>query len=320
MGEIQGYGNERYLFGCIVKASLDSILRMILKKRKGHSNMKNYRAELTGVFGDPVDDNPTGVVEEAAFAAKNLNYRYLTIKVLPEDLGKAMDSVKIFGMKGINLTMPHKIKVLPYLDELSPAAEIIGAVNTVIQKEGKLFGENTDGKGFVTALKNSGETLDKKNVTILGAGGAARAIAVECALNGAAHINIINRSIEKGEELASLIQMKTDSRAKYLNWKNNMEIPSDTDILINATSIGFSPNVTDKPDIDYTTITPEMCVCDVIFNPAETIFLKSAAENGAKTITGLGMLVQQAALNFTLWTGVEAPVDVMEDALKKEFE
>lgn len=290
------------------------------KNRKGHSNMKNYRAELTGVFGDPVDDNPTGVVEEAAFAAKNLNYRYLTIKVLPEDLGKAMDSVKIFGMKGINLTMPHKIKVLPYLDELSPAAEIIGAVNTVIQKEGKLFGENTDGKGFVTALKNSGETLDKKNVTILGAGGAARAIAVECALNGATHINIINRSIEKGEELASLIQMKTDSSAKYLNWKNNMEIPSDTDILINATSIGFSPNVTDKPDIDYTAITPEMCVCDVIFNPAETIFLKSAAENGAKTITGLGMLVQQAALNFTLWTGVEAPVDVMEDALKKEFE
>ena len=320
MGEIQGYGSEWYLFRCIVKVSLDSILRMILKKRKGHSNMKNYRAELTGVFGDPVDDNPTGVVEEAAFAAKNLNYRYLTIKVLPENLRKAMDSVKIFDMKGINLTMPHKIKVLPYLDELSPAAEIIGAVNTVIQKEGKLFGENTDGKGFVTALKNSGETLDKKNVTILGAGGAARAIAVECALNGAAHINIINRSIEKGEELASLIQMKTDSSAKYLNWKNNMEIPSDTDILINATSIGFSPNVTDKPDIDYTTITPEMCVCDVIFNPAETIFLKSAAENGAKTITGLGMLVQQAALNFTLWTGVEAPVDVMEDALKKEFE
>ena len=290
------------------------------KNRKGHSNMKNYRAELTGVFGDPVDDNPTGVVEEAAFAAKNLNYRYLTIKVLPEDLGKAMDSVKIFDMKGINLTMPHKIKVLPYLDELSPAAEIIGAVNTVIQKEGRLFGENTDGKGFVTALKNSGETLDKKNVTILGAGGAARAIAVECALNGAAYINIINRSIEKGEELASLIQMKTDSSAKYLNWKSNMAIPSDTDILINATSIGFSPNVTDKPDIDYTAITPEMCVCDVIFNPAETIFLKSAAENGAKTITGLGMLVQQAALNFTLWTGVEAPVDVMEDALKKEFE
>ena len=282
--------------------------------------MKNYRAELTGVFGDPVDDNPTGVVEEAAFAAKNLNYRYLTVKVLPEDLGKAMDSVQIFGMKGINLTMPHKIKVLPYLDELSPAAKIIGAVNTVIQKDGKLYGENTDGKGFVTALKNSGETLEGKKVTILGAGGAARAIAVECALNGAVHINIINRSAEKGEELASLIQSETDSSAQYLTWESSIKIPADTQILINATSIGFSPNVTDKPDIDYSTITNQMCVCDVIFNPAETIFLKTAAANGAKIVTGLGMLVQQAALNFTLWTGVEAPVDVMEEALKKEFE
>lgn len=282
--------------------------------------MKNYRAELTGVFGDPVDDNPTGVVEEAAFAAKDLNYRYLTVKVLPEDLGKAMDSVRIFGMKGINLTMPHKIKVLPYLDELSPAAKIIGAVNTVIQKDGKLYGENTDGKGFVTALKNSGETLEGKKVTILGAGGAARAIAVECALNGAVHINIINRSAEKGEELASLIQSETDSSAQYLTWESSMKIPADTQILINATSIGFSQNVTDKPDIDYSTITNQMCVCDVIFNPAETIFLKTAAANGAKIVTGLGMLVQQAALNFTLWTGVEAPVDVMEEALKKEFE
>ena len=282
--------------------------------------MKNYRAELTGVFGDPVDDNPTGVVEEAAFAAKDLNYRYLTVKVLPEDLGKAMDSVRIFGMKGINLTMPHKIKVLPYLDELSPAAKIIGAVNTVIQKDGKLYGENIDGKGFVTALKNSGETLEGKKVTILGAGGAARAIAVECALNGAVHINIINRSAEKGEELASLIQSETDSSAQYLTWESSMKIPADTQILINATSIGFSPNVTDKPDIDYSTITNQMCVCDVIFNPAETIFLKTAAANGAKIVTGLGMLVQQAALNFTLWTGVEAPVDVMEEALKKEFE
>lgn len=281
--------------------------------------MKNYRAELTGVFGDPVDDNPTGVVEEAAFAAKNLNYRYLTVKVLPENLGKAMDSVRIFGMKGVNLTMPHKIKVIPYLDELSQAAKIIGAVNTVIQKDGKLYGENTDGKGFVIALKNSGEILEGKKVTILGAGGAARAIAVECALNGAAYINIINRSVEKGEELASLIRDKTNSSAQYLSWKSNMKIEMDTDILINATSIGFSPNITDRPDIDYTTVTDRMCVCDVIFNPVETPFLKAAAENGAKTVTGLGMLVQQAALNFTLWTGMDAPVEVMEAALKKEF-
>ena len=282
--------------------------------------MKNYRAELTGVFGDPVDDNPTCVVEEAAFAAKNLNYRYLTIRVLPEDLGKAMDSVRIFGMKGINLTMPHKIKVIPYLDELSPAAKIIGAVNTVVHKDGKLIGENTDGKGFVTALKNSGEILEGKTVTMLGAGGAARAIAVECALNGAAQINVINRNPERGEELAALIRSKTSSDARYLNWDANIRIPVDTDILINGTSIGFSPNVNDRPDVDYTTVTDKMCACDVVFYPEHTRFLQASAANGAKTLTGLGMLVQQAALNFTLWTGEEAPVKVMEEALRKAYE
>lgn len=282
--------------------------------------MKNYRAELTGVFGDPVDDNPTGIVEEAAFEAKGLNYRYLTIKVKPEDLKTAMDSVRIFGMKGINLTMPHKIKVIPFLDELSPAAKIIGAVNTVIQRDGKLYGENTDGKGFVTALVKSGESLEGKRIVILGAGGAARAIAVECALNHAENITIINRNPEKGKELAELINRETSCNAEYMEWREKTAIPENTEILINATSIGFSPNVTDKPDIDYETITPQMCVCDVIFNPVQTIFLQKAAEKGAKTVTGLGMLVQQAALNFTLWTGEEAPVSVMEEALKREIE
>ena len=281
--------------------------------------MKNYRAELTGVFGDPVDDNPTGVVEEAAFAAKNLNYRYLTIKVLPEDLETAMKSVRIFNMRGINLTMPHKIKVLPYLDALSPAAEIIGAVNTVIHKEGKLYGENTDGKGFVTALKETGESLDGKNVAILGAGGAARAIAVECALNGAKHIVVVNRNAEKGQELASLLNKNTDAKAEFIFWDKEVKIPEKTEILINATSVGFSPDVNSRPDIDYNTVLEDRCVCDVVFNPAETLFLKAAEEKGAKTVNGLGMLVQQAALNFTLWTDEEAPVEIMREALKREF-
>ena len=282
--------------------------------------MKNYRAELTGVFGDPVDDNPTGVVEEAAFQAKGLNYRYLTIRVLPEDLETAMASVRVFGMKGINLTMPHKIKVLGYLDELSEAASIIGAVNTVIYRDGKLYGENTDGKGFVTALKKEGMSLEGKHVTMLGAGGAARAICVECALNGAGQITVINRNAERGKELATLLNERTNCRAEYLAWEKEMKIPEDTEILINGTSAGFSPNVNDRPDIDYASVGEKMCVCDVVFHPVETVFLREAAERGAKTVTGLGMLVQQAALNFTLWTGMEAPVDVMEEALRKEFE
>lgn len=281
--------------------------------------MKNYRAELTGVFGDPVDDNPTGVVEEAAFRAKGLNYRYLTIKVLPDDLEAAMTSVRVLGMRGVNLTMPHKVKVLSYLDELSEAASIIGAVNTVIHRDGRLYGENTDGKGFVTALKNEGISLEGKRVTMLGAGGAARAICVECALNGAAHITVINRNKERGEELAALLNEKTECAAKFLAWEKEMKMPEDTEILINGTSAGFSPNVKERPDIDYATVTEKMCVCDVVFHPAETVFLKEAAKRGAKTVTGLGMLVRQAALNFTLWTGVEAPVDVMEEALRGEI-
>lgn len=297
---------------------LDGKVVKVFERRK--IPVKNYRAELTGVFGDPVDDNPTGVVEKAAFQAKGLNYRYLTIKVLPDDLETAMKSVRVLGMKGINLTMPHKVRVLSYLDELSEAASIIGAVNTVIHRDGRLYGENTDGKGFVTALKNEGISLKGKRVAMLGAGGAARAICVECALNGAEHITVINRNKERGSELAELLCGKTGCGAVFLPWESGMEIPADTEILINGTSAGFSPNVNDRPDIDYSSVTEKMCVCDVVFNPVETVFLREAANRGAKTVTGLGMLVQQAALNFTLWTGVDAPVKVMEEALRKEFE
>ena len=282
--------------------------------------MKNYRAELTGVFGDPVDGNPTGVVEEAAFEALGLNYRYLTIRVLPEDLETAMKSVKAFGMRGINLTMPHKIKVLPYLDELSEAARIIGAVNTVINDNGRLIGENTDGKGFTTALKNAGASLQGASVTILGAGGAARAIAVECALAGAGRIIIVNRTAKSGQELSGLIAGSTPARSEYLPLMPKLAVPAGTDILINATSIGFAPNILEKPDLDYGTIADGLWVSDVVFNPVEPLFLKEAQVHGARTVSGIGMLVQQAALNFTLWTGKEAPVQVMYDALKKEFE
>lgn len=282
--------------------------------------MKNYRAELTGVFGDPVDDNPTCVIEEAAYEAKGLNYRYLTIKVLPEDLETAIKSVRAFGMRGINLTMPHKIQVIPYLDELSEAASIIGAVNTVINENGKLIGENTDGKGFVSSLQDSGVSLEGKVVTILGAGGAARAISVECALAGAKHINIINRTVEKGQELAALVADKTKASSAFLPWNGSIQIPEDTQILINGTSIGLKPYHDQKPDIDYSSVKEGTVVCDVVFNPEDTLFLQAVRERGTQTFSGLGMLTAQGALNFTLWTGEEAPVELMFEALKKEFE
>lgn len=281
---------------------------------------KNYRAELVGVFGDPVDGNPTGVMEEAAFAACGLNYRYLTLKVTKDDFDDAMKAIHAFHMRGMNLTMPHKISVLPYLDEISEAARIIGAVNTIVVKDGKLFGENTDGKGFVQALNNSGVSPEGKRIVILGAGGAAKAIAVECALAGAGMITVMNRTAERAQELAGVLRAHTKTEALAAAFPARAAIPENTDILINATCIGLHPDSGQKPDIDYDTVRAGMVVSDVVFNPAETLFLQEAAKRGAKTVNGLGMLACQGALNFTLWTGVEAPLDVMEDTLRREFE
>lgn len=280
---------------------------------------KNYRAQLVGVFGCPIDENPTGVVEEAAFAKLGLDYRYITMLVKEGDLGAAMNGLKAMNIRGINLTIPHKVKVLEYLDELSPAAEIIGAVNMVVNNDGKLWGENTDGKGFLTALTKEGVSVQGKNVAILGAGGAARAIGVECALAGATHITIANIVKEQGEELVDLINNRTTAKADFVFWDQAFEVPAGTDIFINATSVGLYPNVNDKPNVAYDTVTSNMVVSDVIFNDPNTLFLQEAAKRGAKTVNGLGMLANQAAMNFTLWTGKEAPVALMEQVLKDEF-
>lgn len=281
---------------------------------------KNYRAELVGVFGDPVDGNPTGAMEEAGFAALGLNWRYLTCRVAVDDLADAIRGLRALGMRGVNLTMPHKVEVIRHLDELTPAARIIGAVNTVIHENGRLIGENTDGKGFVRSLTDEGLSLAGRVVTLLGAGGAAKAIGVECALNGARKIHIINRNAARGEALAQTIRENTPAEADYLPWVGTANLPEDGDMLINATCAGFHPDVNSCPDVAYEQIPAGMPVCDVVFNPAMPLFLKKAQARGARIITGLGMLVNQGALNFELWTGHEAPREIMMQALQREFE
>lgn len=281
---------------------------------------KNYRAELVGVLGDPVDGNPTGVMEEAGFEHAGLNWRYITVKVLPEDLDSAMAGVRGFNMRGVNLTMPHKINVLKYMDELSEAARVIGAVNTVVcRPDGTMFGENTDGKGFVQSLIDAGIELAGKRITLLGAGGAARSIGVECALAGAAEIAVVNRNAERGQALAEVINAHTRAKASYIPWEGTAAIPEGTDILINATCVGLHPHGEECPDIDFEGVRPGMVVCDVVFNPAETVFLRRAAQRGARCVDGLGMLVNQGCINYTLWTGEPAPRDVMYAKLKSEF-
>ena len=281
---------------------------------------KNYRAELVGVFGDPVDGNPTGVLEEAGFAAAGLNYRYITCKVDVKNLPDAIKGMRAMGMKGVNLTMPHKIAVIELLDGITEAARIIGAVNTVILRDGKYIGENTDGKGFVRSILDEGISLEGKTITILGAGGAAKAIGVECALAGAKQLHIINRNADLGNELVANITGNTAAQADYTPWAGTAKVPADTEILINATCVGLHPNVDECPDIDYDGVRSGMVVSDVVFNPAMPVFLQKAAERGAKVVTGLGMLVNQGALNFEYWTGATAPREIMMEALKKEFE
>lgn len=281
----------------------------------------NYKSELVGVFGHPVAENPTIVMQEAAFRELGLNWRYLTLEVYPEDLAAAVAGLRAFNMKGINLTIPHKIEVLKYLDEVAPDAKLMGAVNTVRVVDGKLIGENTDGKGFLRSLRDdAGMDPSGNHVVILGAGGAARAIAVELALAGADQITIVNRTADRGGALADLINQKTNVKAIFHHWTDVYTLPGSTDILVNATSIGLFPDVEAKPNIQYDTITSQMVVCDVIPNPPKTLFLAEAERRGANTLDGLGMLVYQGAIGFEMWTGQKAPVAAMHQALANVFD
>lgn len=281
----------------------------------------NYMENITGVFGFPVAENPTGVMQNAAFQALGLNWRYLNFEVTAANLGNAVLGMRAMNnFRGVNCTIPHKVAVIQYLDEIAPSAQVIGAVNTVRRDGDRLIGENTDGKGFMRALGDDAD-IDAAgtHAVVLGAGGAARAIAVELALAGAQGITVVNRSRERGETLVRLLNEKTPAQAGFVALSGAYRVPEGVDLLINATSIGLFPNVEDAPDIDYDSITPGMIVCDVIPNPPRTSFLHRAAEHGATTLDGLGMLVYQGAIAFKMWTGHEPSIEVMHKALAAEF-
>lgn len=281
---------------------------------------QNYLDNLVGVFGHPVAENPGAVIQQAAFDDLGLaSWRFLTIDVKPEDLQEAINGLKAFGMRGINCTIPHKIKVIPMLDEVSKSAGLIGAVNTIINRDGRLFGENTDGKGFMISLAENGVDAKGKKVAVLGAGGAARAICVEMALAGASHITIINRVEDRalGDALAGILRSNTATRVDYVDWVKPYEVPGDTDILVNATSVGLYPNVEELPKVALDSIKPNMFVQDVIPNPIETAFIKEMRRRGIPCATGAGMLIAQAALNIEMWTGMKPNPRVMLKALEK---
>jgi len=280
---------------------------------------QNYLDSLVGVFGHPAAENPGVVIQEAAFRAMGLNlWRFLTIDVDPDKLEDAIKGLKAFKMRGINCTIPHKINVIPYLDELSESARLIGAVNTIVNNAGRLFGENTDGKGFMESLQDNHVDPKGKKIVILGAGGAARAVSVELSLAGAGSITIVNRP-EDAALAKSLMELlnKIMKNNSFVTWDHTYAVPADTDILVNATPIGLYPNIDEIPNIDLDTILPSMFVQDVIPNPAITPFLRAAEARGARWNTGTGMLINQAAINIELWTGLKPDKAVMFKALQE---
>lgn len=278
----------------------------------------NFKQELTAAFGQPISENPTQVMVEAAYRHHNLDWRYLTIEVGPDELEAAVNGAKAMGFRGFNCTIPHKVKVIEYLDGLGESAALMGAVNCVVRKSGEWIGENTDGKGFVSSLR---ELTDPKgqNVVIFGAGGAARAIGVEVALAGASKITIVNRSIERGEELAALLDEKLPVSAHFEAWDKTFVIPDRTGVLINATSIGLFPDLEARLDFDLESLSSDTVVADVIPNPPSTNLVRDARAKGCKVIDGLGMLVNQGVIGIKHWTGVDPDPAVMRAALEEVF-
>lgn len=278
----------------------------------------NFKQELVGVFGKPVAENPTQAMVEAAFNHHKLDWRYLTIEVDPARLADAVSGARAMGFKGFNCTIPHKIAVIEHLDGLGESAETMGAVNCVVNRDGRFIGENTDGKGFVTALEKITD-ISGKRIVILGAGGAARAIGVELALAGASALTIVNRSEDRGMSLVSLLNNKTKAKADFVKWAGDFTLPPDTDVVVNATSIGLYPDIDARIALDVESLTPRMVVADVIPNPPRTRLVRDAEEKGCKVIDGLGMLVNQGVIGIEYWTGVTPDAAVMRKALEDVF-
>lgn len=274
--------------------------------------------EIACCLGQPVAGNPTQFMMERAFAAAGLDWRYLTLEVPPERLADAVRGLRGMGFRGANVTLPHKLAVPPLLDDLTPAAAAIGAVNCVTNANGKLVGENTDGKGFVESLNAICEPAGK-SIVVLGAGGAARAVAIELAHAGAADITVVNRTPERGERLVGLVGEKTRAAGRFVAWHGDYSISADADVVINATSIGLNDPHARVP-VAPASFRPGLVVADVVFNPPQTRFLRDAAAKGCLVLDGLGMLVNQAVISFRLWTGVEADASAMRDAVEEFLE
>jgi len=280
----------------------------------------NGSTKLTGIIGMPIEHSVSPQMHNTAFDKLNLNYCYVPIPVKPEDLEKALEGIRMLGFVGVNVTIPHKEAVIPHLDEVTKLARLTGAVNVVLNQEGRLVGYNTDGPGFIDSLKeDAGFDVTGKKVVVLGAGGAAKAVTIMLAQDKVKTMVISDIDYERSEKLCEYINSHF-SLAPYacpVKSKELYKSIEECDLLVNATPVGMYPKDKECPIDNSVIFKPETIVYDLVYNPLETKLLKLAKTKGVKPISGIGMLVRQGAVAFSLFTEEEAPVDIMKEAALK---
>lgn len=274
---------------------------------------------LTGLLGSPVSHSISPLMHNEAFHLLDLNYAYLCFDVNTDNLKTAVEGLKVLGVRGFNCTMPDKNLMCELADRLSPAAKIIGAVNTVLNEDGILTGFNTDGIGYMRSVKDAGFDIIGKKMTLLGAGGAATAIASQAALDGVAEINIFSRRTKfwnRASNLVDTLNRDTSCKAALYELADVTELKrsiDDSAILTNGTSVGMAPNTEQCIITDRNMFHEGLIVSDAIYNPPETKLLKLAKEHGCHTFNGLYMLLYQGAEAFKIWTGKEMPVSEIKE-------
>jgi len=272
------------------------------------------KTKICGVIGDPIAHTMSPAIHNAAFRALGLDYAYVPFHVKPDYLEQAIMAMRALNITGLNVTIPHKVHVIPFLDKLDDLTEKIGAVNTIVNSDGKLKGYNTDATGFLQTLADNHVDIKGKRIVVLGAGGASRAVSISLAEKGASLI-ILNRllelewAFELTEHISSLFEI--DVEALELTHDNLKNAIAEADILINTTSVGMHPDSTSSP-IDADLLKPDLVVFDAVYNPLKTRLLADAEATGARTISGIDMLVWQGAHAFEKWTGSKAPVEIMK--------
>ncbi len=276
------------------------------------------RTKLYGIFGYPVEHTFSPGMHNAAFRKLGMDGCYVPFAVNPEQLANAVRAIVPLGLCGLNITVPHKEKVIAHLHDLSQEARLIGAVNTIEIVEGKLTGHNTDGRGFIRSLRDNARFDTKgKTVFLVGSGGAARAVSFCLALAGAQRIAIFDVDAKKAEALARDLRVKTSVDAEALPASELAHAAETAECLINATPLGLKKQ--DPLPLRQEYIRKDHLVCDLVYNPSETPLLKAAKKKGAKILPGIGMLLYQGVIAFEIWTGVKAPVSVMRSALAKQI-